>query len=369
VAATPVERLEVHAYTIPTDEPESDGTLEWESTTIVVVEAHADGKIGLGYTYCDAAAAEVVSSQLAGVVEGEDAMDVRAAALRMGARVRNAGRPGIGFCAVSAVDQALWDLKARLLDVSLVVLLGAAHEDVPIYGSGGFTSYSDERLCEQLSGWVEAGIPRVKMKVGREPDRDPVRLDAVRKAIGDDVELYVDANGAFARKEALAWAERYAASWDVKWFEEPVSSDDLEGLRLIRNDAPAGVEIAAGEYAYLPADFRNLVGCVDCLQADVTRCGGITGLLSASGLANAHSIDVSAHCAPAISTHAFCAVERRRHLEYFHDHVRIEGMLFDGVPEPEDGVLRPDRSRVGNGLELRHGDAARLAVRHAEVTP
>ncbi|HET9114691.1 MAG TPA: enolase C-terminal domain-like protein [Gaiellaceae bacterium] len=361
-ASAQVERLDVDAYTIPTDQPESDGTLEWDSTTIVVVEAHAGGKKGLGYTYCDAAAAEVVSSQLAGVVEGEDLMDVRAAWLRMGAQVRNAGRPGIGFCAVSAVDQALWDLKARLLDVPLVVLLGAAHEDVPIYGSGGFTSYSIERLCEQLGGWAAAGIPRVKMKLGREPENDPVRLDAAREAIGDDVELYVDANGAFARKEALAWAERYAESWDVKWFEEPVSSDDLDGLRQIRDEAPAGLEIAAGEYAYLPSDFRNLVGCIDCLQADVTRCGGITGLLSASGLATAHSIDVSAHCAPAISTHAFCAVERRRHLEYFHDHVRLEGMLFDGVPEPEDGVLRPDRSRAGNGLELKRADAERLAA-------
>jgi len=366
--AAPVERLEVHAYTIPTDEPESDGTLEWDSTTIVVVEAHADGQTGLGYTYCDAAAAEVVSSQLAGVVEGEDAMDVRAAWLRMGAQLRNAGRPGIGFCAVSAVDQALWDLKARLLDVPLVVLLGAAHEDVPIYGSGGFCSYSDSRLCEQLGGWAEAGIPRVKMKVGREPERDPTRLDAAREVIGDDVALYVDANGAFTRKEALAWAERYAQSWNVTWFEEPVSSADREGLRLLRDEAPAGLEIAAGEYAYVPNDFRNIVSCVDCLQADVTRCGGITGLLSASGLANAHSIDVSAHCAPAISTHAFCAVERRRHLEYFHDHVRVEGMVFDGVPEPEDGVLRPDRSRPGNGLELKHRDAARFSAQVAEVT-
>ena len=359
---TVIESIDVSVYTIPTERPESDGTLEWDSTTIVIVEAQGGGKTGLGYTYCDAAAAEVVSSQLAGVVEDEDPMDVRAAWLRMGAQVRNAGRPGIGFCAISAVDQALWDLKARLLDVSLVVLLGAAHDDVPIYGSGGFTSYSEERLCEQLGGWAEAGIPRVKMKVGRDPERDPVRLDAAREAIGNDIELFVDANGAFARKEALAWAERYAEAWNVTWFEEPVSSDDLEGLRLIRDSGPAGLVIAAGEYAYVPADFRELVGSVDCLQADVTRCGGITGLLSASGLANAHEIDVSAHCAPAISTHAFCAVERRRHLEYFHDHVRIEGMLFDGVPEPDGGVLRPDRSRPGNGLELKRAEAERLAA-------
>jgi L-alanine-DL-glutamate epimerase-like enolase superfamily enzyme len=350
--------LDVHAYTIPTDEPESDGTAEWDSTTIVVVEARAGGRTGLGYTYCEPAAAELVRSKLASNVSE----DVRASWLAMTAAVRNAGRPGIAFCAISAVDQALWDLKARLHDVSLVELLGAAHRDVPVYGSGGFCSYTDERLREQLGGWVAGGIPRVKMKLGREAERDPKRLDAAREAIGDDAELFVDANGAFTAKDALGWAERYALEWEVSWFEEPVSSADLDGLRLLRERGPAGMDVAAGEYAYVPADFRNLMGCVDVLQADVTRCGGITGLLSASGLANAFGVDVSAHCAPAISAHAFCAVERRRHLEYFHDHVRIEPMLFDGVLEPVDGALAPDRSRPGNGLELKRKEAEQWAA-------
>jgi L-alanine-DL-glutamate epimerase-like enolase superfamily enzyme len=361
-AEAAVERLDVHACTIPTDEPESDGTLEWDSTTIVIVEAHAGGETGIGYTYCETAAAELIRSTLAKVVRNCKGDNPRACAVRMGAHVRNAGRPGIAACAVSAVDQALWDVHARLLGIPLVELLGAAHETVPIYGSGGFCSYSNERLQEQLGDWAAAGIPRVKMKVGREPERDPSRLDAAREAIGDDVELYVDANGAYARKQALAWAERFALEWNVAWLEEPVSSADFEGLRLLRDHGPAGLEIAAGEYAYVPADFRNLVDCVDCLQADVTRCGGITGLLTASGLATAHGLDVSAHCAPAISTHAFCAVERRRHLEYFHDHVRIESMLFDGVPEPDGGMLRPDRSRPGNGLELKRKEIERWSA-------
>jgi len=200
------------------------------------------------------------------------------------------------------------------------------------------------------------------MKLGREPERDPHRLDAAREAIGDDAELFVDANGAFTAKDALGWAERYAVQWSVGWFEEPVSSADLDGLRLLRQRGPAGMDIAAGEYAYVPADFRNLMGAVDVLQADVTRCGGITGLLGASGLANAFGIDVSAHCAPAISAHAFCAVERRRHLEYFHDHVRVEAMLFDGVLEPEAGALKPDRSRLGNGLAFKRKEAERWAA-------
>jgi L-alanine-DL-glutamate epimerase-like enolase superfamily enzyme len=235
---------------------------------------------------------------------------------------------------------------------------------VPIYGSGGFTSYSLDRIEEQLGGWVADGIPRVKMKVSRNPEEDPARLDAAREAIGDEAELFVDSNGALSRKQALAWAHRFRERWGVSWFEEPVSSADFEGLRLLRDEGPGGLDIAAGEYGYVLADFRNLVanGCVDCLQADVTRCGGITGLLQVGGLAAAHALDLSGHCAPAISAHALTAVPRLRHLEYFHDHVRIERMLFDGTLDPVGGELRPDRSRPGHGLELKRADAERYAV-------
>jgi L-alanine-DL-glutamate epimerase-like enolase superfamily enzyme len=333
-------KVDVHACTIPTDEPESDGTAEWDSTTIVIVEVDE----GVGYTYCEAACAQLIRAKLADLVHE----DVRNAWLAMGAALRNAGRPGIGACAISAVDQALWDRKARRLGVPLVDLLGAAHDNVPVYGSGGFCTYSLQRLQKQLGGWAEQGIPRVKMKLGREPEKDPLRLDAAREAIGDDTELFVDANGAFTAKHAVGWAERYALEWNVAWFEEPVSSADFDGLRFVREHAP--MDVAAGEYAYTPQDVRNIVRCVDVLQLDVTRCMGITGVLD---VANAFGVDVSAHCAPAISAHVFCAVERRRHLEYFHDHVRVEELLFDGLPELRDGALHPDRSRAGNGLELK----------------
>ncbi len=356
---TAVERLQAAAHTIPTANskgvvgPESDGTLEWDSTTIVVVEAHADGRTGLGYTYTDGAAAELVTGKLAEAVEGRDALAVAAAHEAMGSALRNVGRPGLAWCALSAVDLALWDLKARLLDLPLARLLDPVREEVPIYGSGGFCSYGPDEVAEQLGGWVEDGIPRVKMKVGRDPDADPERVGAARAAIGRDTELFVDANGAYTRKEALAWAERYAFEWGVTWFEEPVASADVEGLRLLRDRGPAGLDIAAGEYAYVERDFVNLLGAVDCLQADVTRCGGITGFLRAGALAAAHGLDLSAHCAPAASVAACCAVPRFRHLEWFHDHIRVEGQLFDGVPEHQRGVIRPDLSRPGNGLELR----------------
>jgi L-alanine-DL-glutamate epimerase-like enolase superfamily enzyme len=266
----------------------------------------------------------------------------RAAFDALVAAVRNMGPWGLAMYAVSAVDIALWDLKAKRLGVALSTLLGRRRDHVPVYGSGGFCSYSDAQLSAQLSGWAEFG--RVKMKVGRDAADDPRRVAVARAAIGPDVELMVDANGAWDAAQAIAMAERFA-EYDVRWFEEPVSSDDLDGLRRVRARVPTGMAVAAGEYATDPYTFARLARVVDVLQADVTRCGGITGFLRSGA--------ESAHCAPNLSAHVMTAVERARHIEYFHDHVRIERMLFDGALEVVDGALRPDPDRPGHGLSLR----------------
>ncbi len=361
--AVPIERVGVAAYTVPTDAAESDGTLEWDSTTIVVVEMDAGGERGLGYTYSDVAAATLIESKLAPLIEGSDALAVSASWAAMVAAIRNLGRPGLSSASIAAVDVALWDLKARLLELPLATLLGRVHEAVPIYGSGGFTSYDVAQLRAQLGAWVARDIPRVKMKVGRDPADDPARVRAAREAIGDEAELFVDANGAYARKEALALAETFAEE-RVSWFEEPVSSDDLDGLRLLRDRAPAKMAIAAGEYGYDLPYFRRMLeaGAVDVLQADVTRCAGITELLRVGALCSAHSILLSAHTAPSIHAHACCAIEPLAHVEYFHDHVRIEELLFEGVIAPVEGRLRPDTTRPGLGLQLKRSDAERYAV-------
>ncbi|MGA9309817.1 MAG: enolase C-terminal domain-like protein [Pseudonocardiaceae bacterium] len=360
----PIARLDVSAYAIPTDAPESDGTLAWDSTTMVLVTAHAAGCTGTGYTYAGPAVATVVNSKLAGVVTGQDALTPTASWAAMQHAVRNLGKPGVVAQAISAVDIALWDLQARLLDVPLVVTIGAVHEATAIYGSGGFTSYDNDTLAGQLAGWVQAGIPRVKMKVGRDPDADPKRLRAARRAIGDAAELFVDANGAFQRKDALLWAQRFSEH-GVRWFEEPVSSDDLAGLRVLRDRGPAGMDIAAGEYGYHLPYFQQMLdaGAVDCLQADVTRALGISGVLRVAALCDARSIELSLHCAPQVSAQVGTAIWHLRHLEYFHDHVRIERIAFDGVLEPQPGgVLRPDRSRPGLGLEVKHADLEQYRI-------
>jgi L-alanine-DL-glutamate epimerase-like enolase superfamily enzyme len=359
--AVPIAALNVRTYAVPTDSPESDGTLAWESTTVVVVEVEAAGECGLGYTYGDRAVATFVESELAEVVEGVDALSPAAAWSAMQRQIRNAGRPGVGAMAVSAVDIALWDLKARLQDIPLADALPRFHTAVPVYGSGGFTSYSAEQLRAQLDGWMEAGLPRVKIKVGREPEEDCERLELCRDAIGEDVELMVDANGAFSPKEALEWAVGYAEC-GVSYFEEPVSSEDREGLRFVRERGPAGMVIAAGEYEWDLPQLADLAGCVDIVQADVTRIGGITNMLRVDGICKALQRPFSAHCAPAISAHVCCAMETLEHLEYFHDHVRVEGMLFDGTLDPSGGKLEPDRSRTGLGLTLKRDEAERWAA-------
>jgi L-alanine-DL-glutamate epimerase-like enolase superfamily enzyme len=358
-----IERVETSTFRIPTDFPESDGTIEWDSTTLVLVLVRAGNQTGVGYTYADTSTAELIHRTLAKVLEGQNAMDIPACWLAMVRRIRNLGRPGIASMAISAVDSALWDLKARLLNVPLVSLLGAVRDSVPIYGSGGFTSYSEKQLKQQFSGWVELGITRVKMKIGRDAAADVSRVQDARAAIGAATELFVDANGAYSRKQAIAQAERFA-DFNVSWFEEPVSSDDLAGLRLVRDRAPAIMEIAAGEYGYDAWYFREMLSAaaVDVLQADATRCGGITGFLQAAALCQAHHIPLSAHTAPALHTHVCCAAIPVRHLEYFHDHVRIEHMFFDGTPSPVNGELRPDLSRPGMGLEVKHADLKRFAA-------
>jgi L-alanine-DL-glutamate epimerase-like enolase superfamily enzyme len=359
----PVENVAVSCYTIPTETSESDGTLSWAETTLVLVEAQAGGEKGIGYSYADVATGKLVESLLSDVMKGINAFDVPGAHDFMLHKIRNLGRPGITSMAISAVDNALWDLKARLLGVSLLDLLGAVRESAMIYGSGGFTSYSVAELQTQLSDWAAQGIKMVKMKIGREPAADFERVRAAREAIGPLVELYVDANGAYSRKQALVQAEHFA-ELDVRWFEEPVSSDDLEGLRLLRDRAPAGMNIAAGEYGYDICYFRRMLaaGAVDVLQADATRCGGITGFLQAGILCEAFALPFSFHCAPAVHLAAACALPAFWVGEYFFDHARIENMLFDGVSQPVNGALRPDRSRSGCGLEFKRADAVPFAL-------
>ncbi|MDQ2845024.1 MAG: mandelate racemase [Actinomycetota bacterium] len=362
-----IEDVAVSTYTFPTDQPEADGTLAWSATTMVVVEVRGGGQVGLGYTYAAAACRPLIEQVLSDAIRHRPVLDVNGAWEAMVRAIRNLGRPGLVSCAISAVDTALWDLKGKLLDAPVCRLLGAVHDAVPIYGSGGFTTYDEASARTQLLRWVqEWRLPRVKIKIGESwghnVDRDLARIAFARDVIGPEVELFVDANGGYTRKQAVRVA-RAMAEHDVSWFEEPVSSDDLTGLKEVRDQVLP--DVTAGEYGFDLVYFARMVAAqaVDCLQVDVTRCGGITEWIRVAAVAAAAGLQVSGHCAPNLHAHVAASVPNLRHLEYFHDHVRIEDLIFDGALDPTGGALRPDQSRPGLGLELKRADAHQYRVR------
>jgi L-alanine-DL-glutamate epimerase-like enolase superfamily enzyme len=361
-----IQEVNVRVYRIPTDRPEADGTIHWDATSMVLVELKSEsGQQGLGYSYASRAAATLIHDLLASVITGMQVEDIGAAWQAMVRAVRNLGRPGIASTAISAVDVALWDLKARSLNQALFMLLGPYRRSVPIYGSGGFTTYTDAELADQLAGWVAEGILRVKMKIGKDwgtqEENDLHRVKVARQAIGSGVVLFVDANGAYSTKQAIRLAKQFA-EYGVTYFEEPVSSDQLEQLAFIRGQISQ--DVAAGEYGYDPWYFRDMLRAeaVDILQADATRCLGITGWLEAAHLAHSFAIPFSAHTSPTIHAQAGCAAPRLAHVEYFYDHVRIERMFFDGLPRLADGCLWPDPDRPGLGIELKSADAEKWRV-------
>lgn len=359
----------ITALRIPTDQAEeSDGTAVWDSTTVVLVELTAAGKTGLGFSYANAAAAHVAEELAEKVVLKRDAFDIPAIHSALDIQVRNWGRPGLVSTAISAIDTCLWDLKARLFERPLLAILGKMRNEIPAYGSGGFTSYTERQLIDQLTGWAADGLRSVKMKIGRHPDQDLSRVAAVQKALSGRAELFVDANGAYTRKQALAKAQQFG-ELAVTWFEEPVTSDDRVGLHLMVEHAPPIMDIAAGEYCYVLDDARLLLAAqaVDVLQADVTRCGGVTNFLKIGNVCETYHFPLSAHTSPSLHATLCCALVPAINVEYFHDHARIEQMVFDGAIQPVNGNLRPDLSRPGLGLELKRAEAGKFQIFSAEI--
>ena len=354
-----VTGLETSVFTVPTPVGEADGTLSWNATTAVIAEIRAGDTVGLGWSYTTAATAQVIRDHLLPAVVGAPVDAIAVLHERMRRTCRNLGTRGIVGHAISAVDIALWDLKAKVAGLPLAQLLGAGDDaSTEVYGSGGFTTLDDEQLARQVDQWTEAGCRAMKIKVaeswGSNEARDLQRTRRLRELAGDSVDLMVDANGGYT----VGQARRLGAAFDelgVSWFEEPVSSDDLAGLTHVR--AAVRCDIAAGEYAYDSYDAAGLCTVVDCLQLDATRCGGYTGWQRGAAIAAAHNLQVSAHCAPALHAFIAPAIANTRHIELFIDHVRVEAELFHGVPSVTNGVTHAGTS-PGHGMSL-NPEAAR----------
>jgi L-alanine-DL-glutamate epimerase-like enolase superfamily enzyme len=349
----PITGVSTAVYQFPTPQPEADGTLSWQATTAVTVTLRAGGTSGLGWTYSSPAAASIIQHHFLDILTDRDALDIAGGWSGMHRAARNLGTKGLVMQALSAVDIAWWDLKARLLHLPLTALMGRCRTSVPIYGSGGFTTLTDPQLEDQVQQWQSIGCTAMKIKIGESwgtrIDRDLARVHQLRELAGPDTELMVDANGGYCTGQA----RRVGAALDeegVTWFEEPVSSDDHAGLAMIRSVLRC--DIAAGEYASDLYDAAALLPVVDCLQLDATRCGGYTGWLRGATLAQAHNLDVSAHCAPALHAPVAAAIPNLRHVEYFADHARLEPLLVDGVPAARRGALHPNSNSPGHGMRI-----------------
>ena len=358
-----IKEVKVSAYKVPTDLPEADGTIEWDSTTMVLVEIEVGGKKGVRYTYAHEGAGLVIEKTLKQIVVGKDAMNIPGITSHCIRAIRNNGDCGIAMMAVSAVDNALWDLKAKILNLPLCSLLGQVKEGMLVYGSGGFTSYSNAQTQKQFQSWARESITYFKMKIGSDPGKDVERIKAARKSIGNDAGLFVDANGAYTVKQALQKAKEFD-EYNISWYEEPVTSANLKGLHFIREHAPFKINVAAGEYGYNLPYFDKMLhaGAVDILQADATRCGGISYFMKVGYMAEAYEIPFSSHCAPSLHLHAALALPSFYIAEYFHDHIRIEKMFFDGVTKPKNGMVYPDMSKPGIGLTLKEKDVAKYKI-------
>jgi L-alanine-DL-glutamate epimerase-like enolase superfamily enzyme len=297
----------------------------------------------------------VIEGALKEALINEDPFDIEYLWNRMFWLVRGYGRKGIAFCAISAVDIALWDLKAKALNLPLYKLLGPYTDTVPIYGSGGWTNFSEKELIEEQLSYVERGIPRIKMKVGKDfgtaEEEDIRRLAAVRKAVGDEVEIYVDANNGYYAKQAIRMARRFE-EYNVKWFEEPVLADDIEGLASISRSI--NIPVATGEHEYTKFGFTDLIsrGGADIVQPDVGRVGGVTEWMKVAHIAHGFNLPVAPHAVQVVHLHLTCAIPNLKVVEYLGIVEQRDNFVYNDFPEPKNGMWSPYPDRPGLGLDL-----------------
>lgn len=362
--AKQIDDVKVHFFKIPTVSPsECDGTLCWDSTGLLVVEVQTQDFLGVGYTYTDEAAKALVKTRFAPLLKSNDPSHIQKAMQVLFVEARNIGHQGIVAAALSALDIALWDLKAKLLQIPLSDLLGRHSEKILGYWSGGFTSYSTQDFEKEWSTAKDLGFECYKMKVGSHPMQDEDRVKIARSLLAPTDKLFVDANGAYSTRQAIALAEQFYKQ-NVSWFEEPVASDNKEGLKFVRAHLPGEMELAAGEYGWDKFHFASLIQnqCVDVLQIDVTRCGGISNFLKISALAETFHIPISCHTAPYLHIDVACAVPNMRHIEVFKDHKIIEESYFDKASQFDNGYFTPNKTLPGHGLKLRWSEIKAFAA-------
>ncbi len=354
IAAMTIAEVQADHYRIPLPVTLSDSThgeiSHFELITLRLRDA--EGAEGLGYTYTvgagGAAVHTVLARDLAPLLVGQEADRIEALWERMWWGLHYVGRGGIASFAISAVDTALWDLKARRQDTPLWRLLGGHDPKVQAYAGGIDLQFPLDRLLRQTRDNLDAGFRAIKMKVGRDRlSEDLARVAAMRDLLGAEVPLMVDANMRWNADQAIRAARRLAEH-DITWLEEPTIPDDVAGhVRILRE---GGLPIATGENMHTIYEFEHMIGAggVSFPEPDLSNCGGVTVWLKVARLAEAHNLPVTSHGVHDLHVQLLAAVPNKSYLE-------IHGFGLERfIAEPlriEDGCATAPE-RPGHGVEL-----------------
>lgn len=350
----------VHLVSAPVAGGFADATRKVETIGFALVRIRtAQGLEGLGVTYHEVggeAVREIIRRNMAPKLIGRDPLESEALWHEFFHYLRGVGRKGVSFCALSAVDVALWDLKGKIAGLPLHRLLGGNRTRVPVYASGGWTSYSDEQLVEEMRGMVARGFRMVKFKVGyaggTDIRRDALRVRKVREALGPEIRLLVDANNCFDAATAVQLANRIR-EFDVMLFEEPVFADDIPGLSRFRRGTD--IPLATGEHEYTRFGVRDLLlaEAADYVQADGARAGGYTEMLKIAALTQAWNVRFAPHAMENLHLPLVAALPNAPFLERLLMFEDITARVFKGAAVPVDGHMEvPETPGLGLALDM-----------------
>lgn len=350
--------VKVHLVSGPIKGSFADATRTVEKVGFLIVRVLTDtGLEGIGITYHEVggeATKDLILRAIYPKIMGRDPLQTEEIQKDLIPYMRGVGRKGLMFCALSAVDIALWDLKGKIVDLPLFRLLGGNKTEVPVYASGGWTTYSDDELVEEVKGMVAQGYKMVKYKVGVEAgqniNRDVRRVAKVREAIGPNIAMTLDANNCWDAATAVQFANR-VAEYDIMWLEEPVPADDIPGLSRFRRGTD--IPLATGEHEYTKFGIRDLLlnEAADIVQADGARAGGYTEMLKIAAMTQAWNVKFAPHAMENIQSHLVSAIPNAIFLERLLMFEDLTAQVFKDVPKPINGMM-PILESPGLGLTL-----------------
>lgn len=350
-----IAKVEVCLVSQPVTSGAADATRKVENIGFLIVRLTTDqGLEGFGVTYHEVggeATGILIEKNIKDKLIGLDPFATDSFLNEMAAYLRGVGRKGLMWCALSAVDIALWDLKGKIIGIPIYKLIGGNRDKVEVYASGGWTSYDDDRLVDEISGMVRDGYKKVKFKVGVEGGqnlkRDVRRVEKVRDAVGPDVGIMLDANNCWDAATGARFANM-VKDLDIMFLEEPVMADDITGLAKYKRSTD--LPLATGEHEYTKYGVRDLLvnNAADIVQTDGTRTGGFTELLKIAALTQAWNVKLAPHAMELIHMQIAGGISNCPFLEKLILFDELTYHTFKDAPRPVGGMIEiPDEPGLG----------------------